>query len=489
MDSQNEKLLKDYPSPIFIKETKKILQQMEKSVCKICIKDGSKGSGFFSKIPLINNTFVHVFITNNHVINEKYLKEENEIKIKMNDGHKTNIKNINIKDRLYYTNEEHDITIIEIKENKQDNSYEFLEFDDNILKDDGLGYIGNSVYILHYPSHFEEDKVAVSFGIIKNRFEDKQFNFKHYCSTEYGSSGSPILNISNNKVIGIHKKRGTKEFNIGLFAYESIKNFITKYKNETNKKLKIPEITSDNNKNKKLEIADIISYDKNKKLMRLINIFRNLYNKKLITDIVPIKKEEEKYLAYQLICEKKFLPSKIYKNWIPAWHGTDYQNVESIIKYGLKLPKSKLESGYISPTPKVIPKNKNIDGINKWEIAIFASPCIWGASRYSDPIITDEEAIPIRERYYCLIEVLIKPNNFTEHEKRALDDIYEVYCGNEDDYEKAKINFKIYRISSEENIVVKSILFIHNSFASNLCKENYQKQKQILKNYGFLDNL
>ena len=28
----------------------------------------------------------------------------------------------------------------------------------------------------------------------------------HYCSTENGSSSSPILNISNNKIIGIHKK-------------------------------------------------------------------------------------------------------------------------------------------------------------------------------------------------------------------------------------------------------------------------------------------
>ena len=153
MESQNEKLLKDYPIPIFLKETKKILQQMEKSVCQICCKDGSKGTGFFSKILLPNNTFVHVFITNNHVINEKYLKEENEITIKMNSEDKTDIKKINIKNRLYYTNEEQDITIIELKEKNQDNSYEFLEFDDNILKDDGLGYIGNSVYILHYPSH------------------------------------------------------------------------------------------------------------------------------------------------------------------------------------------------------------------------------------------------------------------------------------------------------------------------------------------------
>ena len=474
MESQNEKLLKDYPIPIFLKETKKILQQMEKSVCQICFKDGSKGTGFFSKILLPNNTFVHVFITNNHVINEKYLKEENEITIKMNSEDKTDIKKINIKNRLYYTNEEQDITIIELKEKNQDNSYEFLEFDDNILKDDGFGYIGNSIYILHYPDNFEKDKVAVSYGILKGRFDDKKFNFKHYCSTEYGSSGSPILNISNNKVIGIHKKRGKKEFNIGLFAHESIKNFINKYITE---------------KNEKKKITEIISGNKNKKLNYLFDVFKNLYNKKLISDIIPIKKYEDKFLAYQLICKKKILPPEIYKNWIPAWHGTDHINLESIIKYGLKLPKSKLEFGKISPPPKVIPKNKEIFGINNWETAIFASPCIWGASRYSDPIITDEDSQPISERYYCLIEVLIKPNSYTIHEKRELDDIYDFYCCHEEDYERGNITFKIYRISSEENITIKSILFIHNFFTNDLIGENYQKQRQILKENGFFGEI
>ena len=67
MELQNEKMLKDFPIPIFFKETKKILQQMEKSVCQICIKDGSKGTGFFSKILLPNNTFVPVFISNNQL--------------------------------------------------------------------------------------------------------------------------------------------------------------------------------------------------------------------------------------------------------------------------------------------------------------------------------------------------------------------------------------------------------------------------------------
>jgi hypothetical protein len=71
-------------------------------------------------------------------------------------------------------------------------------------------YIGNSIYILHYPSHFEENKASVSYGILKSRCEDKTYNFRHLCLTEKGSSGSPILNLLNNKVIGVHKEAEIK---------------------------------------------------------------------------------------------------------------------------------------------------------------------------------------------------------------------------------------------------------------------------------------
>ena len=43
------------------------------------------------------------------------------------------------------------------------------------------------------------------------------YDIKYKCNTDYGSSGSPILNLSTNKVIGIHKgfeKEQTDSFNI-----------------------------------------------------------------------------------------------------------------------------------------------------------------------------------------------------------------------------------------------------------------------------------
>ena len=114
-------------------------------------------------------------------------------------------KQINLNDRIKYTNEEYDITIIEIKEN--DNIKNYLELDDKIIEDilnnnnRNNKYIDDTIYIIQYP----EGKLSVSYGILNSIYEDEKYNFNHLCSTKGGSSGSPILNI-NNKIIGIHKK-------------------------------------------------------------------------------------------------------------------------------------------------------------------------------------------------------------------------------------------------------------------------------------------
>ena len=70
----------DYPRPVSIEGTKKILNQLENNICKIYKKDGSKGTGFFCNISY-NNIIIPVMMTNNNVIDEKYIKENNEIQI------------------------------------------------------------------------------------------------------------------------------------------------------------------------------------------------------------------------------------------------------------------------------------------------------------------------------------------------------------------------------------------------------------------------
>ncbi len=71
-----------------------------------------------------------------------------------------------------------------------------------------------------------------------------------------------------------------------------------------------------------------------------MNFFQDLYKKGLVSNIVPIKsKENGKFIAQKLIVSQKFLP----KNWnniknklLPAWHGTKFEFLESIIRNGLK---------------------------------------------------------------------------------------------------------------------------------------------------------
>ena len=78
VDIEKENINK-YPKPISIEGTKTILKQMENNICKIYKIDGEKGTGFFCNI-FYNNIRIPVMITNNHLIDEKYIKKIKKFK-------------------------------------------------------------------------------------------------------------------------------------------------------------------------------------------------------------------------------------------------------------------------------------------------------------------------------------------------------------------------------------------------------------------------
>ena len=130
-----------YPKIVSIESTKMILEQMKKSICKIYTKDGKKGTGFFCKIKY-DNKDIKVMITNYHIINDKYIKENDRIETALNDD-KENIT-IYLKNKKIYTNELYDITIIEI-ENEEINN--FMNIDERYLKGSGVIF-EKSIYII-----------------------------------------------------------------------------------------------------------------------------------------------------------------------------------------------------------------------------------------------------------------------------------------------------------------------------------------------------
>ena len=201
-----ESLIEHQPIPIDIEGTKLILSQMENCICTI-YQNEKKGTGFFCKIPFPDkNNLLNVLITNNHILNEKDIENKKSINLIMYNEEKKIKREIKIDEsrkRFTYINKEEgiDITIIEIKPNI-DNINKFLEIDDKALEIDNeiveLESKGKSIYILHYP----KDKRLVSFGLIKVIAENKKIY--HYCNTEEGSSGSPILSLNNFKIIDVH---------------------------------------------------------------------------------------------------------------------------------------------------------------------------------------------------------------------------------------------------------------------------------------------
>ena len=203
-----ESEISEYADPISIDCLEIILEQIKKCICNI--KIGKKATGFFCYIPH-DNKKIPVLMTNNHVINKEKINEYSNLMVTL--GYKKENKHIKIdENRKIYTSEKYDTTIIEIKEEDKINDY--LELDEDIFEEGEEQNLTNkNIYIIQYPSMDKGSQIAsLSSGKIK-KIQD--YFICHLCGTKPGSSGSPILKVENNKLIGIHiggypKKKMTK---------------------------------------------------------------------------------------------------------------------------------------------------------------------------------------------------------------------------------------------------------------------------------------
>ena len=231
-----QKILKDHTNPILYKSMKYIIKQMETCMCKIIINN-AHGTGFFCVIPFPDmNNLLPVLITNNHVLDSNLLKSGNEIEFTLNDD-KFYHKIIIDENRKVYTNEKpFDVSIIEIKKSDNNRLLNFLEIDEEMFKTDNYNiYKQKSVYLIHYPNG---KKMEYSPGTIKNIILDN-YNIQHLCSSEYGSSGGPIINLSNYKIIGVHKgSKGNQNWNLGTIIKGPVEEFNKLYKSTNYEKIK-----------------------------------------------------------------------------------------------------------------------------------------------------------------------------------------------------------------------------------------------------------
>ena len=214
----------------------KINDQKKSCSCKIECNEKGNGSGFFSLIPFPNKAkLLPVLMTNNHVLPKEAIIKGKKININMKEKKFSYLIDDSTK---VYTNKKYDITIIEMSDNYGLDFNKFLEIDDSIHKENLQEYFKNrSIYLIHHPKSKENAEFTV--GIIKYIALDSN-DIHHTCKSEPGSSGSPILDLKTNKIVGIHKGSASNniKLNIGTFIKEPIEEF---YKECVNK-IKLDEI-------------------------------------------------------------------------------------------------------------------------------------------------------------------------------------------------------------------------------------------------------
>ena len=209
----------NFVKPVTAESTQKILEQMKNCICKVK-NDQIIGIGFFCRIPYKNNTKINVLITSYQIIDDFYLNQNNQINLLLNDYNELKIINLDPSRKIFST-KDFNTTIIEIKQS--DNITNYLELDDNLFSNNSKTlYENSSIYMLQY---LNGGNASVSYGIL---YELNGFYIKHTCSAESCSSGAPILNISNNKIIGIslYNNNMNINYNKGIYLKYAIENFI-----------------------------------------------------------------------------------------------------------------------------------------------------------------------------------------------------------------------------------------------------------------------
>ena len=125
---------------VTIKQREIISMQLQKSICKI--KGKLTGTGFFCYINYENKN-IPCLMTNYHVLDDKYIKDNNKIEITINNNKINENIIINIEDIIYKSKKnEYDLIIIKLKEGQECvKNINYLELNDNLFNKNSLkGY-------------------------------------------------------------------------------------------------------------------------------------------------------------------------------------------------------------------------------------------------------------------------------------------------------------------------------------------------------------
>ena len=303
-------------------------------------------------------------------------------------------------------------------------------------------------------------------GILNHIIENKSLL---YAKDKFGR---PLLNISarngHYKVCEILLENGaevnsldengsTPLHSASYHGHENIIKLLISYGADINKTNYLGETPSDEAATRRYKEMIISSQND-----RILNLFTLLTSLKLVERLIKVKKynimtKTDDFIAIKFIPSMQILPenfNEIRKNWVPAWHGTKFQYIESILKNGLK------ELGQITPHDDHIQVGVKCNNLNDWSQAIFTSPSVFYSTHptYSERI----DSSFFGNKYAVLIETRLRPNSFQTFKTTTS---RKVVLG-----EPTLVE---YRVKSEDkfknkNIYVISITFVLENFINNV---------------------
>ena len=182
---------------------------------KIIINVNEVASGFLLKFIRNNNKPFYCLMTNEHVITDDLVQSKKEISIINEDAKIKLFLKLDEEDRIIKCFKEIlniDISLVEIIPKDKIDVSHFLTPNTNYSQ---LGQINQYIQVAQYPSG---GPLSFSEGKILGFHCEKGHYFYHNASTEFGSSGGPIVLKGDHKVFGIHKgATSDRRYNIGIF--------------------------------------------------------------------------------------------------------------------------------------------------------------------------------------------------------------------------------------------------------------------------------
>ena len=326
-----------------------------KNICKIEFDKKNKkicGSGFLCKIELHKNEKMPVLITSFHLLNDNFFKTHTSLSFIHTVNGSELTENLKLDNRIIYTNDEIDITIIEIKEEDNLDIFSFLGIDNsfNIWE-----HINENIYLLHYPGNYKD--AYISQGNINNHISESNYTSNY--SSKPGSSGGAAF-YKNNLVFGVHNSR-CHEIRKGTLIKEAIKLFIDYM---TQKKIVYKSPYS------YLDTIDIVYYIPCKDSIRLFGEdfvcrYRNIC--KIIYKNSERPLTEYFHLAYDDIQSKDFRIKLKGVNFV-----TDMSSMFRFCENLLELPNiSRMDTSRVTDMNRMLEKCvrlEKLEGINRWNV-------------------------------------------------------------------------------------------------------------------------